>query len=112
MILSSREDAALIVAMTGKWMGTPEEANQIEAIRSEIIAGTMKIVVLDLKKMEWANSYGIGVMAGMLSTAQQSQVKLALANVSADIKKVLDISFLSKILPIYPTIDKAIKALS
>ena len=112
MIVTSRRDDALIIAMSGKWMGTGEEYKLIETVREELQKGTTTKIVLDLKLVEWANSYGIGQLAGVMTSTRDTHLKIAMANVPSVIKKMLDISFLSSMFTLYPSVDKALKALS
>ncbi len=111
MFVTARKEDALIISMSGKWMGTDEERQMIEVVREEVKNGATKLIILDLKKVEWANSYGIGALAGAMTSAHNSTAKLVLASVPPEIKKLLDLSFLSKVLPSYPNVDKALKAL-
>ena len=112
MIDTSRREDVLIIAMSGKWMGTGEEYKLIETVRDELSNGTSTKIVLDLKQVEWANSYGIGQLAGVMTSTRNTHVKIALANVPAPIKKMLDISFLSSLFVICPSVEKALKAIS
>lgn len=111
MLVIKRDEGAFIISMTGKWMGTNEERDLVKALQKELEVGAIKAIILDLGEMEWSNSYGVGVMAGMFGSAKQLQAKMGLANVPLEIKKLLDISFLSKVMPIYPSVESALNEL-
>ena len=108
MTVVSRIEDATIIAMSGKWMGTKEEVQLIEAVKSELQGGKIKRIILDLAQVEWSNSYGIGALAATFTSATNANAKMALANVPPALKKVLDICFLSKVFTICPSIHEAL----
>jgi anti-sigma B factor antagonist len=69
-----------------------------------------KNVVIDLSKVKWLNSSGLGALMGALTTLRGEGGDLKLANTSDKIESLLMITKLMSIFETYETIDKAVAA--
>ena len=95
----NREDKVLTVKMT-------EEIDHhfAEKIRNnvdfEIQRYLPKEVTLDFEEVKFMDSAGIGLIIGRYKTASMYGCKINMINVEHNVKKVLDMAGISKLLPI------------
>jgi len=73
-IKESVQDNVAILSISGNMMGGPETTKLHEVVKS-LIADGMKRVIVDLKKVRWMNSMGLGILmaCGLLGFIKQSR---------------------------------------
>ena len=74
----------------------------------EILKTTTRDVILDFSNVTFMDSSGIGVILGRYKNIQKLNGKIAIINLSAQVKRVLEMSGLLKIIPMYDNLDIAI----
>lgn len=67
-------------------------------------------VVVDLGKINYIDSTGIGELVGYLGRFRDASRKLILVNPSERVKKLLEVARLSTLFPIYDTVEAAVAA--
>lgn len=100
-----------ILELSGKIMGGPEAGLINEQINNLIDAGKKNIIV-DLKKVEWMNSSGLGILIGAITTLKNNGGALSLVNISERIQNLLKITKLENVFSIHADIDTAIASMS
>ena len=104
--LSNRGNT-LIIGITGEL-----DHHCAEYIRhkvdGEITKATTKNLIFDFSKLSFMDSSGIGVIMGRYKNIQKLNGKLATVNVNAQIRRILEMSGLLKIIPVYDNVDSAI----
>jgi anti-sigma B factor antagonist len=100
----------LILDVSGKIMGG-EETTMFHGKIHEYINQNKKKVVVDLAKVDWMNSVGLGMLISALTTVKNAGGRLVLANITK-IESVLTITRLISVFEHYDSRDAAIKALS
>jgi anti-sigma B factor antagonist len=108
-IIENMEGGVAVLTLKGKMMGGPEMKDLHEHIKGLMSEGT-KNVVIDLSKVKWLNSSGLGALMGALTTLRGEGGDLKLANTSDKIESLLMITKLMSIFETYETIDKAVAA--
>ena len=103
------KDDAVVISLEGKVMGGPDATMFHGKLHEYTNAGKKKVVV-DLAKVEWMSSVGLGMLISALTTMKNSQGDLKLANVTQSIQSLLTITRLITIFKTYDTIDEAIAA--
>ena len=68
----------------------------------------IKHLILDLKKVNFIDSSGLGVILGRFKRLSQQGGKLSAINVSAQLRRVFELSGLLKIMDIYENRQQAI----
>jgi anti-anti-sigma factor len=68
-------------------------------------------VVLDLAGVRFIASQGLGLLLTMRRKAEKSATRLLLAGVQPELMRVLRVTGLDKLLPVFPTADEAIASL-
>ncbi|MCX6826077.1 MAG: STAS domain-containing protein [candidate division Zixibacteria bacterium] len=100
-----------IIHLEGKVMGGPD-ATMFHGRLHEIVKGGKKHVVIDLAKVEWMSSVGLGMLISALTTLKNNQGELKLASVTKSIQSLLTITRLITIFETYDSIEQAIKSFS
>ena len=103
----SERDDTVILALAGKLMGGPE-AGQINDEINTLIDQDKKKIVIDLKRVEWMNSSGLGILIGTITTLKNNDGKLSLIYVSERINNLLRITKLQNVFSIYADLEEAI----
>jgi len=110
MKLNHREqNGVMIIEPKGKIMGGPESTAMHDLLHDLIEQGK-KSVVIDLGKVDWMNSTGLGLLISGLTTLRKSGGELKLANVTDKIQSLLTITKLITIFKSYDSVDEAINS--
>ena len=110
MKLTHREENdVVIVEPKGKIMGGPE-STELHDLLHDLIEDDKKKVVIDLSKVDWMNSTGLGLLISGLTTLRKAGGELKLANVTDKIQSLLTITKLVTIFKSYDTVEEAVKS--
>lgn len=110
MKLSDREqDGVVILEPKGKIMGGPD-ASLLHDRLYEYIEQHKNKVVIDLSRVDWMNSTGLGILISGYTTLRNSDGELKLANVTEKIQSLLTITKLVTVFEAYDSIDEAIES--
>jgi len=108
MKLTHREEnGVVIIEPKGKIMGGPE-STELHDLLHDLIDQNKNQVVIDLSKVDWMNSTGLGLLISGLTTLRKSGGELKLANVTEKIQSLLTITKLITIFKSYDSIEEAI----
>lgn len=105
-IKESVSDGIAILALKGKLMGGPDSTALHDRVHGLIGAG-IKQVVVDLGKVKWINSSGLGALMASLTTLRNAGGDLKLAQVGKKIESLLLITKLISVFEIYDSVDRA-----
>ena len=103
------KDDKVIIALEGKVMGGPD-ATTFHGKLHEFIGGGTKKVVIDLGKVEWMSSVGLGMLISAMTAMKNAKGELKLANVTQSIESLLTITRLITIFKVYDSVDEALAA--
>jgi anti-sigma B factor antagonist len=103
----SEKNGVAILEPKGKIMGGPD-ATLLHDKLHELIEKGQKKVIIDLAKVEWMNSTGLGILISSLTTLRNSQGELKLANVTQKIQSLLTITKLVTVFEAFDSVDEAI----
>lgn len=107
MKLVSRESKGLVILEPkGKIMGGPDATVLHDQLHEFIKQGKLKVVI-DLSKVDWMNSTGLGILISALTTLKNNQGELKLANVTEKIQSLLTITKLVTVFESYDSVDQA-----
>lgn len=110
MKLTHREENnVVIIEPKGKIMGGPESTELHDLLHKLIDEGRNK-VVLDLSKVDWMNSSGLGILISGLTTVRRAGGELRLAQVTDKIQSLLTITKLITIFKAYDSVEEAIQS--
>ncbi len=106
-----RHDPEVIVwRLSGTLSSTKESYALLDDLRARL-KGRSRPVVLDLAKLEFISSAGVGIIAAAYTSAVHAGVRLALAAVPKQAEMVLKVVNLTAVVACYATEDEAVAAL-
>jgi len=112
MKLTSREEnGVIILEPKGKIMGGPD-ATVLHDQLHDLINQKKKQVVIDLAKVEWMNSTGLGILISGLTTLRNNGGELKLARVTDKIESLLTITKLITVFESFDNVEEAVKSFS
>jgi len=103
------QNGVWVLEPKGKIMGGPDATLLHEKLH-ELIEQGQKKVVINLSKVEWMNSTGLGILISGLTTLRNNQGDLKLANVTDKIQSLLVITKLVSVFEAFDSVDEAIKS--
>jgi len=96
-----------ILTITGNMMGGPETTALHDKIKS-LMADGIKKVIIDLGKVKWMNSSGLGVLMASWGSLRKESGNLKLASISEKINSLLMITQLMQFFETYESVDRAL----
>jgi anti-sigma B factor antagonist len=102
------ESGIVVLEVSGKIMGG-EEATLFHGKIHEYISTSHNKIVVDLGKVDWMNSVGLGMLISALTTVKNSGGRLVLANITK-IESILTITRLISVFEHYDSRDEAVKS--
>ena len=110
MRLNDREqDGIVILEPKGKIMGGPD-ASLLHDKLYEYIDQGKKNVIIDLSRVDWMNSTGLGILISGYTTLRNNDGVLKLANVTDKIQSLLTITKLVSVFEAFESVDDAVKS--
>ena len=110
MRLSDREQSGVVILEPkGKIMGGPDASLLHDKLHEYIDQGK-KNVVVDLGKVDWMNSTGLGILISGYTTLRNHDGVLKLANVTDKIQSLLTITKLVTVFEAFDSIEEAINS--
>ena len=103
------EDGVVVLEVSGKVMGGPG-ATTFHGKLHEFVTGGQKKIVINLAKVEWMSSVGLGMLISAMTTMKNADGELKLANVTQSIESLLTITRLITIFKAYDSVDEALAA--
>ena len=110
MKLTDREqDGIVILEPRGKIMGGPD-ASLLHDKLYEYIEKGKKQVVVDLSRVDWMNSTGLGILISSYTTLRNRDGELKIANVTERIQSLLTITKLVTVFEAHDSVEKAVSS--
>jgi len=100
-------DDVVVVYVEGKMVGGPDSDKLHEYMKDLLKAGHRKFVI-NLKKVPWADSRGVGMLIGAHTSVKNEDGKLVLSNIGDRINSILT---LTRLLLIFKTLDSENEAI-
>ena len=99
-------DVAVVTAK-GKLMGGPETDECHQKVKNLITKGHKRMVV-DLSKVKWVNSRGLGMLISCYTSCKNAGGDLKIAGASEKVNSLLMITKLMTVFESFPNADQAI----
>ncbi len=106
-LTSQKIDDVMVLEPKGKIMGGPD-ATLLHDQLHEFIDQNKKKVVIDLAKVDWMNSTGLGILISGLTTLRNNGGELKLANVTEKIQSLLTITKLITVFECFDSVEDAV----
>ena len=107
--VSTSDHGALTIVHVGGEIDVYTAPLLREALDKQVAAGRTDLVV-DLEKVTFMDSTGLGVLVGRLKLVRGQNGTLRIVSAQERILKVFKITGLDKVFHIYPTVDDAAEA--
>ena len=108
MELDYREsNDVIIIELGGKIMGGSDSVKFFEQLGVWLEEGHQHYVI-DLARVDWMNSSGLGILIRALKTIRDRNGSLKLASLTEKIKDILTITKLLVVFRIYDTVEEAV----
>jgi anti-sigma B factor antagonist len=110
MKIKEREvDGVTILDVSGKIMGGPDSELFNSTLKSLIHQGKSRVVV-DLAKVTWVNSTGLGILISGYTTLKRNEGEMKLLNVSDRIESIFMVTKLHSVFETYKSEDEAVQS--
>ena len=107
MEIKIQEDGEItVLKIKGNIVGAPLSIRLSQSIYDLVENGKNKLV-LDLSKVNWMNSAGIGLIVGGLTTLRNNGGDLKLACPSGKVKNLFDLTNISAIMGVFKSVKDA-----
>ncbi len=100
---------SVVIELKGNVMGGPDAVSLNEKLH-ELIEQDKTNIVVNLSKVKFMNSSGLGMLIGALTTMRKAGGDLRIANATDKIESLLVITKLITVFKHYKTLDEAIKS--
>ncbi len=100
---------SVVIEFKGNVMGGPDAVSLNEKLH-ELIGQDKTNVVVDLGKVKFMNSSGLGMLIGALTTMRKAGGDLRIANATDKIESLLIITKLITVFKHYKSLDEAIES--
>lgn len=104
----SVQDNVVVLEVSGKIMGG-EEATLFHGKIHEYISQNKKNIVVDLDRVDWMNSVGLGMLISALTTVKNSGGRLVLCRIDK-IESILTITRLITVFEHFDSLEEAIRS--
>ena len=105
----SQSGTVSVVHLDGNLMGGPD-ATTLNSKLHELVDAGKKLVVVDLKGVEFINSSGLGLLIGGASLLKNAGGGLKLACASEKITALIKITRLGPVFESYASVDEAVQS--
>ncbi len=112
MKINRREiDGAVVLDLHGKLTGGPE-AETFRTIFKDLLKDGKKKIIVNLEKVSWINSTGLGILISGYTTIRRGEGDLVLTHVSDRIESILYVTKLNLLFKAFESEEEALKSFS
>ena len=97
----------VVLRLEGKLMGGPD-AESFQALIKELVSSGRKKILVDLGKVSWVNSTGLGILISGYTTLKNNEGSLKLVNVNKRIDQILIVTKLHTIFEAFEDESRAV----
>jgi anti-sigma B factor antagonist len=100
-------DQVMVLEVSGKIMGGPDHERFMGEIKTLVADGHVD-VLLDMSKVTWVNSTGLGILVSGFHTLKKNGGRLKICSVSDRIDNILNVTQLKLVFDTYVTCEEAL----
>ena len=109
MIIEARKEGEIQIIQVSGTITLGESSRKFSEYLEKILRQHPGGVVIDMEKIDYVDSTGIGELVGYLSKFQNEHIPLALLNPRERILKLLNITGLDTVFKVFEDIDSAVR---
>ena len=106
-IKQSNKGDVVVLNLSGKIMGGPDHEKFMTEVKT-LIAGGFVDVLLDMSKVSWVNSTGLGILVSGYHTLKKNGGRLKICQVSDRIDNILNVTQLKLVFETFEKCDEAL----
>ncbi len=106
---SQHQDDYTLLSLDGGWEETQTVSRQMEMVRKGEIS---KNIILDLSRLDFVQSYQIGMMIKIKSTTDELNGRFMIVGDSDEIKDILEVVDLGFMVPRFKSVEEALTSLN
>lgn len=106
-IKQSPQGEVMVLQLSGKIMGGPDHENFQGEIKKLIAEGSVDIL-LNMSKVSWVNSTGLGILVSAFHTLKKNGGRLKICEVNDRIDNILNVAQLKMVFETYESCDEAL----
>lgn len=107
MPIDTRTEAgAVIIVITGRLV-LGRDVELLENMVTDALRGGQRRIVLDLSRLEYVDSSGVGTVVSCLSNAKKAGGELRLAGTSPRVEKIFKLTGVNSIVSMFPSVAAA-----
>lgn len=110
-IRERKRDGVAILEVSGKLMGGPDAETFDETLKT-LIHEDCRNVIVDMERVSWVNSTGLGILISGYTTLKKSGGELKLLKVSDRIENIFVVSKLYTVFASFQDEDEAVRSFS
>ena len=110
-VIDRTKDDVAIIIIEGKLSGFEGKGKIQDKIR-DLIDNKINKIVIDLSKVSWIDSTGLGELIASLSSVKKDGGNLVLSNIQSPVQSLLKMTNLAQIFDTYESVDQAITEIS
>lgn len=96
-----------VLTLSGKLMGGKETTEVYDHLKG-LLADKVRKVVIDLSKVKWLNSQGIGVLMSCYTALKNNEGRLVICGATEKVNSILMLTQLITIFEHFENVDRAI----
>ena len=108
MLDMKMQGRTLLAAISGELDHHAAETLRFEIDRA-VMRENAKNIILDFKSVTFMDSSGIGMIIGRYKNVQKQGGRLFVADINANLQRIFELSGLKKIIPLFDTVETALK---
>lgn len=101
----------MVLALSGKIMGGPDHEKFMSEIKTLVADGHVD-VLLDMSKVTWVNSTGLGILVSGFHTLKKNGGQLKICSVSDRIDNILNVTQLKLVFETFEDCEDALASFS
>lgn len=101
-------DSTAVITFAEQVLGGPEAVELSSKLR-DFVAQGRRTIVFDLGNVRIMNSSGLGMLVSSLTSLRKAEASLILANVPPKVMSLLDMTQLTSVFSISPSVDAALQ---
>ncbi len=110
-IKQSLQGEVMVLHVSGKIMGGPDH-EKFQGEVKELIAEGHVDILLNMSKVSWVNSTGLGILVSAFHTLKKNSGRLKICEVNDRIDNILNVAQLKLVFETYEKCDEALASFS
>lgn len=99
-----------VIKIRGELMGG-EETSEVLACVNRWLAGDIRKIILDLSKVRWMNSHGIGILMACYASVSRVSGRIGICRIPDQLQQMIKISKVDTLFDQFDSVDEGLSRL-